>query len=228
MKSTDHKDLAKSIWLFIPIFIVSIVYFARLISPKTDSFIYGELGLIENSTFIFLLITIFFAAWVLIFLNLSSKFKLLKTWIFLFLLGAVYYAGEEISWGQHFFDWQASETWKVINDQNETNLHNSSALFDQVPRALLSLLTLIGGVIIPIYRKITGYIAKNCLKDWIIPTLVCSPSAILALLVGIPNKVGITLLVEIKAGEVKECLLALFMMIYILSIWYRAKTDLSE
>lgn len=33
-------------------------------------------------------------------------------------------AGEEISWGQRIFGWETGETFKEINKQEETNLHN--------------------------------------------------------------------------------------------------------
>lgn len=32
--------------------------------------------------------------------------------------------GEEISWGQHFFEWESPEVFEAYNYQDETNLHN--------------------------------------------------------------------------------------------------------
>ncbi|MEP0941247.1 MAG: hypothetical protein ABJH63_18875 [Rhizobiaceae bacterium] len=49
----------------------------------------------------------------------------------------VFLAGEEASWGQHYVGWGTPQAWTEINDQQETNLHNVSNLFDQVPLALL-------------------------------------------------------------------------------------------
>jgi len=156
------------------------------------------------------------------------QFTSLKAWMVLFLLGAIYYAGEEMSWGQHYFGWGTPEQWTEFNDQQETNLHNTAAIFDQIPRTLLSIAALIGGVLIPIFRKYKNHIpSKESFFDWLLPTYVCLPAALLSLLVSWHEKlykllgVNIPAVLDIRAGETKECLLALFMMMYALSIWYR-------
>src|SRR6185437_12681351 len=50
------------------------------------------------------------------------------------LLGCIYTAGEEMSWGQHFFHWKTPEYWAMVNRQQETNLHNIYPAFEQWPR----------------------------------------------------------------------------------------------
>jgi len=56
------------------------------------------------------------------------------------------------------------------------------------------------------------------------------PAALLSLLVSWHEKIyealsiSIPAVLDIRAGETKECLLALFMMMYALSIWYRNRT----
>ena len=54
-------------------------------------------------------------------------------------MALIYYLGEEISWGQHFFKWVSPEFFLVNNNQGETNLHNISNLLDQLPRTLVML-----------------------------------------------------------------------------------------
>ena len=49
----------------------------------------------------------------------------------------MYFFFEEISWGQHIFKWESSNFFLVNNNQGETNIHNISNLFDQLPRGLL-------------------------------------------------------------------------------------------
>lgn len=45
--------------------------------------------------------------------------------LLLFLAGAVgFFGGEEISWGQRIFGWQAEGIFDEVNIQHETNLHN--------------------------------------------------------------------------------------------------------
>ena len=49
----------------------------------------------------------------------------------------LYIAGEEMSWGQHFFHWNTPEYWAEVNRQEETNLHNTYAIFEKTPRSIL-------------------------------------------------------------------------------------------
>ena len=68
---------------------------------------------------------------ILLLLKIIKKFefdKLIKTFIFLKILALTYFLGEEISWGQHFFNWQTPTLFSDYNNQNETNLHNISNL----------------------------------------------------------------------------------------------------
>ena len=222
-----NKDLSKILWLLVPISVAILPYAARISSLDTDRFMYGELGLIENLTVIFLLVAIIVSILFLISGN-NSNFAIFRAWMILFLIGCTYYAGEEISWGQHFFGWSTPDEWSSVNDQQETNLHNTSALFDQIPRTLLSVAALIGGVLMPVYRRFKHHVPNaDSIYDWVWPTHVCLPAALLALLVSWHEKayrslgIEIPAVLNIRAGETKECLLALFMMMYALSIWYR-------
>lgn len=227
------KEINKFVWLILPIIVAITPYIARFISLDTDVYMYGEKGLIENLTVIFLFVAII--STVLFLISNNTNFKLLGVWMGIFLLGAIYYAGEELSWGQHYFGWGTPEQWTEFNDQQETNLHNTAAIFDQIPRTLLSIAALIGGVLIPLYRKFKNHIpSKDSLFDWLFPTYVCLPAALLSLLVSWHEKLyeplGITIppALDIRAGETKECMLALFMMMYALSIWYRNRNITSQ
>jgi len=224
-----HKDLSKWIWLLLPILLVCMPYIARMISLDTDQYMYGELGIIENITVIFLLVAVITCV---LFLKAEVKtsFKVFNVWMILFLLGCIYYLGEEISWGQHFFGWGTPEEWTAFNDQQETNLHNTSPIFDQIPRTLLSIAAILGGVLMPILRRIKGHIPnKDVLFDWLWPTYVCLPAALFSMLVSWHEKfykildIEIPQVLDIRAGETKELFLAMFMMLYVLSVWYRNK-----
>ena len=220
-----NKDLNKLVWLVLPIAVAIIPYAARLVGPHTDKLIYSEFGVIENLTVFFLFVAII--STVLFLITNRTKFKILSLWMGVFLLGAIYYAGEEISWGQHFFGWGTPEPWTEINDQHETNLHNTHAIFDQIPRTMLLLGAVIGGVLIPLYRRFKHHVLdENSLFDWILPTIVCLPAGLFTVLVSwqkIFEVLGseIPIALDIQAGETKECMLALYLMMYALSIWYR-------
>ena len=54
-------------------------------------------------------------------------------------LSCLYIAGEEMSWGQHFFHWNTPEYWAMVNRQEETNLHNTYYIFEKLPRCILEI-----------------------------------------------------------------------------------------
>jgi glucan phosphoethanolaminetransferase (alkaline phosphatase superfamily) len=74
-------------------------------------------------------------------------------WVLVAALACFYVAGEEVSWGQHFLHWNTPEYWKALNDQQETNLHNTSAWLDQKPRLILLIGIIAGGIIIPLLQR---------------------------------------------------------------------------
>ena len=220
-----NKDISKLVWLVLPIAVALMTYVVRFFGDHTNSLMYDEMGVIENLTVLFLLVAII--STVSFLLTNKTKFKLLYVWMGIFLLGAIYYAGEEVSWGQHIIGWRTPQEWIEFNDQQETNLHNTNAIFDQLPRTLLSLGAIVGGVLIPLYRRFKHHVlSENSFFDWIFPTIVCLPAALLTLLVSwqeIFEVLGTDKpsIFDIDEGETKECMLALFLMIYAVSIWYR-------
>ena len=69
--------------------------------------------------------------------NLYGDIKFINIFLIIKILALIYFLGEEISWGQHFFKWTSPDFFKNANIQGETNIHNISNLFDQVPRTLV-------------------------------------------------------------------------------------------
>ena len=85
----------------------------------------------------------------LIFTDYVWSDPLLIAWCGAMFAGGIYLAGEEASWGQHYFGWSTSDQWSQVNDQQETNLHNTSHLLDQLPRAVLQAGIVIAGIVWP-------------------------------------------------------------------------------
>lgn len=226
-----RKDLHWLLWAGLPAAVLLAPYLSRLGPAGADLYLYGENGWIEVSTVIFLFAAILFGV-VFLVSGHSAVHGWARWWMALLVLGSVYFAGEEMSWGQHLFGWETPENWLGVNDQGETNIHNTSALFDQLPRTLLSIAALIGGVIVPVYRALAGrYPPRGSVQDWLWPTYVCLPAALFSLLVSWHEKlyrmleVEIPAVLDVRAGEVKECLLALFIMFYVVSLWYRSRAS---
>ncbi len=69
--------------------------------------------------------------------NNLNKFCIYVLSIYFLLI--LYFFLEEISWGQHIFDWRTNRFFINYNNQHETNIHNISSLFDQLPRNGLTL-----------------------------------------------------------------------------------------
>jgi hypothetical protein len=93
-----------------------------------------ENGFVETLQSLFL----FFAIIYLIKARTHFKdIKLINFFLITKIIVLTYYLGEEISWGQHFFNWTSPDWFLINNNQNETNIHNISNIFDQLPRTLV-------------------------------------------------------------------------------------------
>ena len=100
--------------------------------------IWNENGFVENLQVLFLILSIIF---VILFINkqFTNLKKLEKILILIYIFSINYYLFEEISWGQHIFHWESPDFISKINHQNETNIHNISSVFNELPRNLLLL-----------------------------------------------------------------------------------------
>lgn len=143
----------------------------------------------------------------------------LKAWTALAGICCIYVAGEELSWGQHIFGWATPENWSALNDQNETNLHNTSTWLDQKPRAILEIGVLVGGLIIPALRKWKPEKLPQKFKD-IYPDNAVVFTAMCALLVKFTNFFGDATGYHIfwRASEVMELYLYYFVLLYLIGL----------
>ena len=187
-----------------------------------DRMLKGEFGFVELSTVVWLFLAIGFCISGIFAASRLQSPGLLKVWLVILIMGSTYFALEELSYGQHMFGWSTGDTWKELNDQDETNLHNVHALFDQVPRALLTMGILVGGVILPLYRHFRGIRLEESDKlYWQWPTLDCITIGLLVIL--IRPVMSIIEVDFINTGETKENLFALYILLYCISIQQRLK-----
>lgn len=199
------------------IFILCQIGAERVMTLPQKEWLLGENGPHEYAEFIILVIAAAVAA--RIFLTMDrARDRLLTAWVVLALICCLYVGGEEISWGQQIFAWQTPDTWSQINDQNETNLHNTSAWFDQKPRLILEIGIIIGGILLPLYRRFkpNGLPARF---DLFYPTNILVPLAVIAT----ATKQSQTLAEFLKLGhpfhrvsEVQELLFFMFVLVYLL------------
>ena len=134
MNDTNKINLFYFCFLLLIIFSLAQGYYCKYFSFKVCSEFFKnywtENGFIENLQAFFVLTSII----LLIKVKLKLKeFNFIHIFIIVKILALTYYLGEEISWGQHFFKWNSPVIFQEINNQKETNLHNISNLFDQLP-----------------------------------------------------------------------------------------------
>ena len=237
IKNLKRKGLHPFIWIYLPILIPLIFLLVKKININLFViFFQGENGIIENGTFVILFIAIIISILSLIKFNNKFKKRKILFFVILFILGLTYFAGEEISWGQHWFHWEANQFFQTYNDQqfgnsSETNFHNISSWFDQKPKLLLILFVLFGGILYPLYFSNNN---TNDIKYWVFPSIHCFPTSLIFLFFyfldnsykilcsGTPgidiNCNYIPTILYFRTSEIIELYLALFLLIYILSI----------
>ncbi|MHC4104563.1 MAG: hypothetical protein ACYSR9_06455 [Planctomycetota bacterium] len=109
-------------WL-IPVLIVGIAAVSALMGKEMYKLFTGEGQIAET------LQVIFYAAAFVLNLNiirLLSKDgqKVIAPLYIIVCIGLFFMIGEELNWGQQIIRWETAESWKAINKQKETNLHN--------------------------------------------------------------------------------------------------------
>ena len=150
VKRVESRGVPVFFWGLIPAaFIINQILLEIFTPPQYLKPMHTEGGPHEALQFIIVAVCMPLAAY----MAFKVKDVYLKLWLALCALGCFYIAGEEISWGQHIFGWTTPEFWSAVNDQNETNLHNTSAWLDQKPRLLLFIGCVVGGIIVPALRR---------------------------------------------------------------------------
>lgn len=193
-----------------------------------------ELGLAETSQNIFLAVALIMAGLLLA----RANTLWMRVWLCVVLLGVLYLLGEETSWGQHYFRWATDGWFAENNDQYETNLHNTSALLDQLPRNLLYLGMVVGGIVHPLLKLVRQ--GRGLIDNpwWWAPTMACLPPVVFAFLSGAPKgfdkmlaNAGVEAWVEGfrleafigRASEMEECFMYFFFVVYLWSLGRRLK-----
>lgn len=216
------------LWLWLPPWFVIFAYALKSISrPLYEELIVSETGIIELATAGFLICAIYYALKNL-HLNKLLKYERLNAWLFVLLVGCLYFAGEELSWGQHLFRWQTPEYFLKFNRQGETNFHNINSWFNQKPRIVLELGILISCLLVPLFRKASDRYRQQLSQPfWFWPGGCCVPVAVLAILVKFPEHIKYVFDLpsypthfEIRVSEIQELYFALLLLIYLQSMYY--------
>jgi hypothetical protein len=222
----ESSRVSRRLSYLLPFELLAVLFILALIVPEwTRTVIVREgFGLMEMAQFVMVA-----ASAVLAFsLQFKAAFRrdlLLRVFAVIFAVGAVYWAGEEVSWGQHFFGWLTPEGWSAMNDQQETNLHNIGSWGDQKPRLILMLGIGIGGLIVPFLllkqpdllpRRFDILYPPYWLR-WVALIVVALESLQHVLVPGLEAETAL-----LRPGELQELYIAWFIFAYALTLRRRA------
>jgi hypothetical protein len=165
-------------WLGFPILVTLFVIISFRAAPDWyDKWVIPEgYGVLELSQFIILLLGLAIAVR-LLFKPFVRKRPFVLAVTIVGAMTCLYTAGEEMSWGQHFFHWNTPEYWALVNRQQETNLHNTYAVFEKWPRAVLETGIAIGGLFVPLAAAFFPVVRANRLSLFL-PAAAVVPTAI--------------------------------------------------
>ncbi|MEQ9490671.1 MAG: hypothetical protein RIM72_16945 [Alphaproteobacteria bacterium] len=225
--------LSPKLWFGLPValLIVSIV----ILLIDGDMFVWwarSEDGPGENITAI-----LFVISGVLAFVIARKKDVILFAWLRggFYTIGAVglLVAGEEWSWGQHFFNWQTPEWLASVNKQRETNLHNAAEnLLDQKPRAVFTFAALLFGFFVPLLRPRLRWLDRYPVIDWLLPGRFLIPTTLVLFLPRVVERVQFWTDTSLTGGfivttrdyqELQELLMAVFVFLYLANILLRIR-----
>lgn len=233
--SPDHpsQDLPLLLWAFFPPIMLLLLIFLAYFNPEFFQLMMAkddEGGIVEHATVLILLPGIAAGFAVFFFHRQNLPDSWLGWWVLMWTLACIFFGGEEISWGQWFFEWKSPEVFKQLNSQEETNLHNITPWLFQKPQALVEIWIFLGGLVLPLwrrYKKKKWMIPDNSWKYWILPTYVCMPAAAFAMLLRFFKPffraVPMPHLERLGSGELREYYIALFLCIYLVSFWFRIR-----
>jgi hypothetical protein len=165
-------------WLGIPLLVAAFVIGAYQISPEWyRRYVIPEgYGVLEVSHFFIPLFGLLIAGGLSLLPFVRAR-PAVFTVAVIGALSCLYIAGEEMSWGQHFFHWNTPEYWAMVNRQDETNLHNTYAIFEKTPRSILEAGIFIGGLLVPIAALFWPWL-RACRASLFLPPTALVPTAI--------------------------------------------------
>lgn len=207
--------------------VMPFIFFAaeHSLSSEKIHFFYSEFGPAEIFQEIILFICLFLSIYMFRKMRTADS-NWLKIWIGLAALASFYVAFEEISWGQTFFKWQTPDSWARINGQEETNIHNASQLFNSVPRTLLEIAVLVGGIFIPLLSKYKPSILPSKFSV-IYPDQKVLFAGVVTLVVKLleQTKGWFDVQVFYRKSEVMETFLYYFVFLYLIDLFLKWKRD---
>lgn len=200
------------LWLPILVIVVQLAYEVTHDAAQL-AMMMSENGPVELAQWVVVTLAAVVAFVTLLKVNFKTD-PFLFAWVLVAGLACVYIAGEEVSWGQHFMNWDTPSYWATVNDQQETNLHNTTSWLDQKPRLILMVGIVLGGIVFPVLRKFKPGILPQKFA-MIYPAAALMPVAILV--IG-PYLVDKIVNVFERVSEVQELYMYYFVLLYLIML----------
>jgi len=231
---TDRHEVPRWVWLYLPFAVLFAVVAARLAIPDIyvyEDWVESERGIVENGTAVALLPAVVLG---IRGLGYRAAFPTgwLTAWLLMLIAAALFFAGEEISWGQQWVGWATPEPVAALNQQGEFNLHNmGKQLTSRTPKFLAGVVVVVGGIVVPLWRRWRG-VADTGRADWrywLVPTRAVVPAA--ALMLGLrivavaADRLGLGAVapLDIDLSELQEFYIALFLTLYVYAMYRRLR-----
>jgi hypothetical protein len=213
-------------WLGIPLLVAAFVIGAYQIAPEWyRRYVIPEgYGILEVSHFLIPLFGLLIAGG-LSFLPFVRARPVVFTVAVVGALSCLYIAGEEMSWGQHIFHWNTPEYWAMVNRQEETNLHNTYAIFEKTPRSILEAAIFIGGLLVPIAALFWPWL-RACRASLFLPAATLVPTALGAFIFKLIDRLqqgGHIPTLLFRPSETIETYLYFFILAYLIVFARRIK-----
>lgn len=211
------KPVPKFLWLYAPVLFILVQVMVEVVLPRdTLESMHSENGTHELLQAFILGMGFLMALWVLPKVDWARQ-KLVGLAVVIAALGCLYITGEEISWGQHIADWSTPEFWASVNDQNETNLHNTSDWLDQKPRLLLFVGIVFSGLLIPFLKSKFPHLVPSKLAP-LYPSNILIPTSLGVLIPHMMQKIAEHFFdagLFVRVSEVQEIYIYYFVFLYL-------------
>jgi hypothetical protein len=206
-------------WLGLPVLAAIFAVVTSQIAPAWyRSYVLPEgYGILEVGHFIIPLLGLLIAV-PLLFLPFVRRRPMVFAVAAIGAASCLYIAGEEMSWGQHFFHWNTPEYWAMVNRQAETNLHNTYAIFEKTPRSILEIGIVVGGILVPLAAPFVPWL-RACRLSLFLPPAALMPTALGAMFFKLIDRLqqgGHISVLAIRPSEVIETYLYFFILAYLI------------